>query len=227
MCDVGHMTQTACLIASALDRERLQAIVADRNRRQRHVERARVVLASADAGRFSGLLRPMVWRWQHCFAEAGVKGLSPTRPASPASRRSLADKAARMVALICIEPPHQATHWNAGRWPRGSVSRCARCNAFGRHTSRSRIVCVLSSARPIRPSRRSPPTSSASISVRRHMPRCSRSTNESKIRALDRTQPGPPIRPGRCQTITHDYKRHDTTILFAALSMLDGIIIDG
>ena len=45
--------------------------------------------------------------------------------------------------------------------------------------------------------------------------------SESKIQALDRT------RPGRCQTMTHDYKRHDTTILFAALSMLDGIIIGG
>jgi hypothetical protein len=41
-----------------------------------------------------------------------------------------------MVALICIEPPHQATHWNAGRGPRRWVSRCARCNAFGRRTSR-------------------------------------------------------------------------------------------
>jgi hypothetical protein len=59
------------------------------------------------------------------------------------------------------------------------------------------------------------------------MPWCSRSTSESKIQALDSTQPGLPIKPGRCQTITHDYKRHDTTILFAALSMLDGIIIGG
>src|SRR5437867_12713576 len=48
---------------------------------------------------------------------------------------------------------------------------------------------------------------------------------KSQIQALDRTQPGLPIKPGRCQTMTHDYKRHDTTTLFAALSVLDGTVI--
>jgi hypothetical protein len=44
---------------------------------------------------------------------------------------------------------------------------------------------------------------------------------KSQIQALDRTQPGLPIKPGRCQTMTHDYKRHGTTTRFAALSVLD------
>jgi hypothetical protein len=48
---------------------------------------------------------------------------------------------------------------------------------------------------------------------------------KSQIQALDRTQPGLPIKPGRCQTMTHDYKRHGTTTLFAALSLLDGTVI--
>src|SRR5215467_13307419 len=48
---------------------------------------------------------------------------------------------------------------------------------------------------------------------------------KSQIQALDRTQPGLPIKPGRCQTMTHDYKRHGTTTLFAALSVLDGGVI--
>ena len=48
---------------------------------------------------------------------------------------------------------------------------------------------------------------------------------KSQIQALDRTQPGLPIKPGRCQTRTHDYKRHGTTTLFAALSVLDGTVI--
>ena len=48
---------------------------------------------------------------------------------------------------------------------------------------------------------------------------------KSQIQALDRTQPGLPIKPGRCQTMTHDYKRHGTTTLFAALSVLDGAVI--
>jgi hypothetical protein len=48
---------------------------------------------------------------------------------------------------------------------------------------------------------------------------------KSQIQALDRTQPGLPIKPGRCQTMTHDYKRHGTTTLFAALSVFDGTVI--
>jgi hypothetical protein len=48
---------------------------------------------------------------------------------------------------------------------------------------------------------------------------------KSQIQALDRTQPGLPIKPGRCQTMTHDYKQHGTTTLFAALSVLDGSVI--
>jgi transposase len=49
---------------------------------------------------------------------------------------------------------------------------------------------------------------------------------KSQIQVLDRTQPGLPIKPGRCQTMTHDYERHSTTTLFAALSVLDGKVID-
>ena len=48
---------------------------------------------------------------------------------------------------------------------------------------------------------------------------------KSQIQALDRTQPGLPIKPGRCQTMTHDYKRNGTTSLFAALNIADGQVI--
>ncbi len=48
---------------------------------------------------------------------------------------------------------------------------------------------------------------------------------KSQIQALDRTQPGLPLKPGRCGTMTHDYKRHGTTTLFAALNVLEGKVI--
>jgi hypothetical protein len=60
--------------------------------------------------------------------------------------------------------------------------------------------------------------------IRRHIP-WSSLDEKSQIQALDRTQPGLPLKPGRCQTMTHDYKRHGTTTLFAALSVLDGTVI--
>jgi hypothetical protein len=47
---------------------------------------------------------------------------------------------------------------------------------------------------------------------------------KAQIQALDRTQPGLPIKPGKCGTMTHDYKRHGTTTLFAALNALDGVV---
>jgi transposase len=82
------MAQTLCPLVSAEDRACLQAIVADRNRIQKHVARARVVLGSADrlavaeVARRAGVGRPAVWRWQRRYAEAGVDG-----PGSPARRR--------------------------------------------------------------------------------------------------------------------------------------------
>ena len=48
---------------------------------------------------------------------------------------------------------------------------------------------------------------------------------KSRIQALDRTQPGLPLKPGKCGTMTHDYKRHGTTTLFAALNIRDGAVI--
>ena len=79
------MAQTVCVIVSAADRERLRAIVGDRNRPRKHVERARIVLASAEpepAQRVAarvGVSRPTVWRWQQRYAEAGSTGCCATR----------------------------------------------------------------------------------------------------------------------------------------------------
>lgn len=75
------MAQTSSILLSAADRERLLAIVAGRNRPQKHVERARIILHAADhlpvleIAKRAGVSRPSVWRWQQRFAEEGVAGL--------------------------------------------------------------------------------------------------------------------------------------------------------
>ena len=90
MWHAGGMAQIVCPLVSAADRARLEAIVADRNRAQKHVARARIILASAErlsvaeVARRAGVGRPAVWRWQRRFAEAGVDGL--LREASRARR---------------------------------------------------------------------------------------------------------------------------------------------
>ena len=74
------MAQTVSIILSAGDRKRLAGIVGDRNRPQKHVLRARIILLSADrlpvlqVARLAGVSRPSVWRWQRRFAEKGVDG---------------------------------------------------------------------------------------------------------------------------------------------------------
>src|SRR4051794_33273942 len=83
------MAQSVCLVVSAGDRARLEAIVADRNRSRKHVARARLVLLSADrldvatVARRAGISRPAVWRWQQRYAEAGVDGLLRDKTRKP------------------------------------------------------------------------------------------------------------------------------------------------
>src|SRR5215216_1875294 len=75
------MAQTSCVILSGADRKRLGAIIADRNRPQKHVQRARIILHSderlpvLEVARRAGASRPAVWRWQQRFAEEGIEGL--------------------------------------------------------------------------------------------------------------------------------------------------------
>ena len=80
---MGAMAQRVCVVLSATEHEQLAAIAADRNRPRKHVERARIVLASAErhsaqrVAQSVGVSRPTVWRWQQRFAESGVDGLFP------------------------------------------------------------------------------------------------------------------------------------------------------
>ena len=111
------MVQTVCVLVSPLDRQRLETITTDRNRQRKHMERAQVILASAGGGPVQrtrtqvGISRPMVWRWQQRFAEEGVDGLLRDKTRRPGKPPIAAETVARVVALTCADPPHEATHW--------------------------------------------------------------------------------------------------------------------
>jgi transposase len=225
------MAQTICVIISTADRERLQAIVGDRNRPQKHVERARIVLASADRGPAQrvaqrlGVSRPTVWRWQQRFAEAGVDGLLRDKTRKPGKAPIPAETTARVVGLTCTQPPHQVTHWTGRAMAKAtglslrSVQRIWQSHQLQPHRIRtfkhSRDPAFAAKLTDIVGLYVDPPAHAVVLSL----------DEKSQIQALDRTQPGLPIKPGRCQTMTHDYKRHGTTTLFAALSVLDGTVI--
>ena len=103
---------------AAADRVRLEAIVADRNRRQKHVERARIVLLTA-AGvgtlaimRQVGCAKATVWRWQDRFMAEGVDGLLHDRSRPPGRLPLPKAVVERVVKRTLGEPPGEATHWS-------------------------------------------------------------------------------------------------------------------
>ena len=223
------MAQTVCPWVSAADRQRLAAVLADRNRPQKHAARARIILASAErlevaeVARRAGISRPAVWRWQQRFAEAGVDGLLRDRTRKPGKPRT-ADRVVRtVVALTCGEPPGETTHWTGRAEATGlslrTVQRIWAAHDLQPHRvrtfKRSRDPEFMAKLEDIVGLYLAPPRHAVVLSV----------DEKSQIQALDRTQPGLPLKPGKAGTMTHDYIRHGTTTLFAALNLLDGTVI--
>ena len=118
------MAQTVCVIVSVEDRARLAAVIGDRNRPQKHVARARIVLFSADRlpvlriGTAVGVGRTTVWHWQQRFAEVGVDGLLCDRTRPPGTLPLPAETVERVVTLTCVHIPTMASgHTERSRPP--------------------------------------------------------------------------------------------------------------
>ena len=210
---------------------RLEAVVADRNRQRKHVERAAVVLASAGSGPVRGVAehvgvsRPMVWRWQQRFAEAGVDGLLRDKTRKPGKPPIPAETVARVVALTCGKAPGEVTQWTGRAMAREvgislkSVQRIWQAHNLKPHRvgsfKKSRDPHFADKLIDVVGLYLDPPAQAVVLSI----------DEKSQIQALDRTQRGLPLKPGRCSTVTHDYARHGTTTLFAALNVLEGTVI--
>src|SRR3954469_3554376 len=111
------MAQTVCVIISAEDRARLAAIIGDRSRPLKHMQRARIVLQSADRlpameiSRRAGVSRPAVWRWQRHYAEEGVERLLREGSRKPGKAPVAVATVAKVLALTNADPPDETTHW--------------------------------------------------------------------------------------------------------------------
>jgi transposase len=216
---------------SAMDRARLERIVRDRNSPVKHVYRARIVLGAGDGGgatrvaRAVGKSEPTVRRWLARFAAEGVDGLlhDATRPpGKPPLPKSTVE---RVVRMTLHELPPGATHWSARRLAKaigighGAVQRIWAAHGLKPHLVRgfklSNDPRFVEKLRDVVGLHVNPPEHAIVLSV----------DEKSQIQALDRTQPGLPIKRGKAGTMTHDYKRHGTTTLFAALDILDGKVI--
>ncbi len=225
------MAQDVCVIVGAVDRERLATVVGDRSRPLKHVQRARIVLFSAqrlpvlEVARRAGVSRPTVWRWQRRFAEEGVDGLLRDKTRPPGKKPLPAATVAKVLTLTCAEPPGETTHWTGRAMAKAvgislrAVQRIWEAHRLQPHRIRtfkkSNDPAFAEKVEDIVGLYVNPPAHAVVLSI----------DEKSQIQALDRTQPGLPLKPGKCGTMTHDYKRHGTTTLFAALNVLDGTVL--
>ncbi len=225
------MAHTVSVIVGFEDRARLAAILKDRNRPLKHLQRANIILLSAErlpvleVARRAGVSRPAVWRWQRRYAEQGVDELLRDKTRRPGRAPLATTTVAKVLALTCSEPPGAVTHWTGRAMAKTvgisltAVQRIWQANRLQPHRlrsfKRSNDPAFASKVEDIVGLYMDPPCHAVVLSI----------DEKSQIQALDRTQPGLPLKPGKCGTMTHDYKRNGTTTLFAALNTLDGTVV--
>jgi transposase len=216
---------------STKDRAALEEVVANGNTRQKIAKRARIVLMTADGHgtvavmRAVGVAKTTVWRWQAYFVEAGVAGLVKGR-SKPPGKKPIADEIKlRVVEKTVKERPANATHWSVRSMAAAmgishtSVQRIWREYGLKPHLVRGFKVSndpeFVAKVKDVVGLYLDPPVRALVLAV----------DEKSQIQALDRTQPGLPLKKGRAGTMTHDYKRNGTTTLFAALNVATGEVI--
>ena len=219
------------IVLGAKDRTRLKRIVADGNTPQKIVKRAQIVLLT-DKGRGVSAIRrevkvskTTVWRWQDYFIEAGVAGLLKGRSKPPGKKPIAIEIKLKVVEKTVKQRPVNATHWSVRTMAQDmgishtSVQRIWHEYSLKPHLVRSFKVSndpdFAEKVEDIVGLYLDPPDKALVLCV----------DEKSQIQALDRTQPGLPMKKGRAGTMTHDYKRHGTTTLFAALDVASGMVI--
>jgi transposase len=220
----------ATLTLSREQRDELERWIRRRTTGQALALRARVILACADGGdntevaRRRGMNRGTVGRWRSRFIQRGVDGLlDEPRPGAP---RKISDVMVEKAVTLTLETtPKDATHWSTRSLAkrvglsRSSISRIWRAFGLRPHRSESFKLStdplLIEKVRDIVGLYLNPPDRAVVLCV----------DEKPQIQALDPSQPILPLRPGQIERRTHDYVRHGTTSLFAALNVKSGRII--
>jgi len=213
------------------DRATLQRWARGRSTPARLVRRAQIVLLAAEGKQNIEIAeelevdRTIVNRWRARFTQAGLAGIEKDAPRGgrPATKRQ--KLVARIIRVTTQERPANATHWSTNSLAKHlgvsptMIWRVWRANGLKPHLARTfkvsndrlfveKLVDVVGLYL-------NPPEKALVLCA----------DEKSQIQALDRTQPGLPLKKGRCGTMTHDYKRNGTTTLFAALELAEGRLI--
>lgn len=213
---------------NADERRRLQQWSASNTVSVRLARRAKIVLLAA-AGKTNeeiaetlGIGRIQAGRWRDRYAEAGLGGIARDLPRG--GRKRTVD-AREIVRLTTQTTPQHATHWSSRSLADATgvsattIRRVWKAHGLKPHRVEtfkvSRDPEFVAKLEDIVGLYLNPPEHALVLCC----------DEKSQVQALDRTQPGLPLKKGRAATMTHDYKRHGTTTLFAALNVLDGTVI--
>ncbi|MFQ5765778.1 MAG: IS630 family transposase [Rhodospirillales bacterium] len=218
------------IVLSGDQRQALVRLTRRRTTAQALATRARLVLACAtgaeskQVARELGISESTVGKWRRRFIERGVDGLhDEPKPGVP---RTISDEMVEAVIVRTLEStPRNATHWSSRMMAResgistSSVQRIWR--AFGLRPHRTETFKLstdplfIDKVRDVVALYLNPPERAVVLCV----------DEKSQVQALDRSQPVLPLRPGQVERRTHDYVRHGTTSLFAALNAASGDVI--
>ena len=194
----------------------------------RAARRARIILLASNGvgnheiARRMEISRGQVIAWRRRFAQGGVSAIDGDLPRSGRKRRI---DAAEIVRLTTQTTPKGATHWSTRTLAaQMGVSDTTIHKVWKAHGLKPHLIKTFKVSRDPKFAEKLEDIVGLYLSPPEHaLVLCC--DEKSQVQALDRTQPGLPLKKGKAATMTHDYKRHGTTTLFAAMSTLDGTII--
>lgn len=219
------------VILSKEQREELGTLSRGRRTAVRVVERAKIILMCAEGkqnreiAELLGTTRRTVGLWRRRFVRSGIAGIEKDAPRPGRQKPIAAEVVEEVVRKTTQEKPVKGTHWSSRSLAKVmGLSASTIRRIWKRHGLKPHLVRTfklsndpnfVEKLEDIIGLYLNPPEHALVLSV----------DEKSQIQALDRTQPGLPLKKGHCGTMTHDYKRHGTTTLFAALNTLDGTVI--
>jgi transposase len=223
--------RSGSLAVSIDDRSRIQEWLNAHGTPQQVSLRCRIVLAAADGksdlaiASALGVNRHTVSLWRKRFGERGPDCVWEIAPGRGRKPKYGADKVKAVVDATLQTKPKGMTHWSCRQMASSQgISKSTVSNIWRSHNIKPHRVKSFKLSRDPRFIEKltdvvglymNPPQHAVVLCV----------DEKSQIQALDRTQPGLPLKKGRCGTMTHDYKRNGTTTLFAAMDLLQGKVI--
>lgn len=225
------MRVAAKINLSEAQREELERQARSRTTTVRLAARAKMILMAAEGKQDQqiaeqlGIARQTVARWRSRFLASGVAGIEKDAPRPGRKPKIATRRVQKVVSMTTQEKPVDATHWSTRSMARAtglsasSVRRIWKKHGLKPHLLRtfkiSNDPLFAEKVEDIVGLYLNPPEHALVLSL----------DEKCQVQALDRTQPGLPLKKGRAGTMTHDYKRNGTTTLFAALNVVDGKVI--